>query len=84
MKKLYGNDIMESEQCRELFAELSEYERRGIHMKMDDVPASPLQIASVYAVREEPSYMRDYIVDDQGKIQEVCFVKLKEKDDDRR
>lgn len=67
---------MESEECRDLYAELSEYERRGIHMKMNGMPASPLQIASAYAVRENLSYMRDYVADEEGKVTEVCFVEL--------
>nr|WP_317283908.1 hypothetical protein [uncultured Sellimonas sp.] len=78
MEKLTEYDIMENERYQDLFAELSEYERRGIHMKMDGHPASPLQIVSACAVKEELSYMRDYITDDNGTVQEVCFVELNE------
>ena len=83
MKEQIRQEIMESAQCRDLYTELTEYERRGIRIKMNGDPASPLQIASAYAVREEPSYMRDYIADDEGMVKEVCFVEL-EDDDVRR
>ena len=49
------SDIIEDEQYRNLFVELSEYERMGVRMKMNGHPASPLQIASAHAVKEELS-----------------------------
>lgn len=70
------SDVIEDEECRRLFAELSEYERMGVRMKIDGHPASPLQIASEYAVKENLSYMRDYVADEEGKVKEVRFVKL--------
>ena len=70
------SDVIEDEQYRNLFLELSEYERMGVRMKMNGHPASPLQIASAHAVREQPSYMRDYVADENGKVKEVRFVKL--------
>ena len=47
-----------------------------VRMKMNGHPASPLQIASAHAVKEELSYMRDYVADENGKVKEVRFVKL--------
>ena len=73
------SDVIEDEECRRLFAELSEYERMGVRMKIDGHPASPLQIASEYAVKENLSYMRDYVADEEGKVKEVRFVKLSDK-----
>ena len=49
------SDVIEDEECRRLFAELSEYERMGVRMKINGHPASPLQIASEYAVKENPT-----------------------------
>ena len=72
------SDVLEDEQYRNLFVELSEYERLGVRMKMNGHPASPLQIASAHAVRENLSYMRDYVADEYGKVKEVRFVKLSE------
>ena len=58
---------------QELFAELQTYERAGVHMEIDGVPASPMQIVSAHMVREECGYMRDYIVRDDGVVKEINF-----------
>lgn len=60
----------------ELFAELKNYERCGIRMQIDGCPASPLQIVSAHMLREENIYMRDYIMDQDGKVQELDFYKV--------
>lgn len=61
---------------QELFAELTGYERSGIRMQINGFPASPLQIVSAHMVREDNTYMRDYIMDDNGMIQELDFYKV--------
>lgn len=61
---------------QELFAELTGYERSGIRMQINGFPASPLQIVSAHMVREGNTYMRDYIMDDNGMIQELDFYKV--------
>lgn len=62
---------------RELFEELSEYERYGIRMCMDGESASPMQIATAHMVKERCSYMRDYILDENGHVEELCFDKVR-------
>lgn len=61
---------------RELFEELSKYEKAGIRMEIDGIPASPLQIVSAHMVREEKTYMRDYIAESNGVIKKVNFQQL--------
>ena len=61
---------------RELYKELSLYEKHGIHMTMDGKPASPLQIAAAHMVKEEKSYMRDYVLDEEGHLKELSFYHL--------
>ena len=43
---------------RDLFAELSEFERYGIHMRIDGKYASPLQIATAHMVKEIIFWMK--------------------------
>lgn len=70
--------MLEDEKAyRELFAELSQFEKCGIHMCMDGETASPLQIATAHMAREQVSYMRDYIWNDEGKVEELRFNKVK-------
>ena len=61
---------------RELFEELSKYERCGIPMKIDGVAASPLQITTAHMVKEDSSYMRDYVLNEEGRVKELCFDKI--------
>ena len=58
---------------KELYAELEQYERSGISMKLEDYPASPLQIVSAHMVKEDSAYMRDYVWDERGRVKELTF-----------
>lgn len=61
---------------RELYEELTLYEKYGIHMTMDGQPASPMQIMTAHMVKEEKSYMRDYVLDEDGHLRELSFYRL--------
>ena len=62
----------------ELFEELLEYERYGIPIKIDGKPASPLQITTAHMIQEDSVYMRDYILNEEGHVKELCFDKIKQ------
>lgn len=62
-----------------LFTELKAYERKGVSMLINGLPASPMQIVQAHIMREESSYMRDYVLNDQGDLKELCFHNIKEK-----
>jgi hypothetical protein len=47
-------------------------------MLLDGSPASAQQIVRAHMVRESVSYMRDYVLDDEGCIEELCFNQLEE------
>ena len=68
--------VKKSKQYQELFRELSKYERSGVQINMDGRPASPLQIMNAHMVKEESTYMRDYILDDEGHLKELRFHDL--------
>ncbi len=61
------------------FRELTEYEKRGVRLLLEDGPASPMQIVQACIMREDVIYMRDYVMDDRGDIEKLCFnvVKIK-------
>ena len=63
----------ENKNYQELFSELTAYERSGVRMQIDGISASPLQIVSAHMIRENSNYMRDYIMDEEGKITELDF-----------
>ncbi len=59
-----------------LYQELSDYEKKGVGLLLDDCPASPMQIVQAFILREDV-YMRDYIMDNQGNIEKLCFNVVK-------
>lgn len=66
----------ENKNYQELFSELTAYERSGVRMQIDGISASPLQIVSAHMIRENSNYMRDYIMDEEGKITELDFYEI--------
>ncbi len=69
---------MKRDAYQQLYAELEKYEHSGVHMKLEDVPASPMQIVSAHMVREESAYMRDYVWDEKGHVRELAFHNIRE------
>lgn len=69
---------MKEKTYRQLYAELENYEHSGIHMRLNNYPASPMQIVSAHMVRENPTYMRDYVWDEKGQVRELTFYNIKE------
>ena len=61
---------------RELFAELENYEQKGIDISIDGYHASPLQIVTAYMTKEEGTYMRDYILSRDGNIEALIFTDI--------
>lgn len=64
---------MKQETYQQLYAELETYENSGIHIKLENYSASPMQVVSAHMVRETTNYMRDYEWDDKGRVKEVTF-----------
>ena len=61
------------EDLRRMFQELTGYEKKKIDLKMEGIPASPMQIVQAHQMRDGVTYMRDYILDDEGDIIELDF-----------
>lgn len=72
----------QEQQARSLFTELAGYEKKGVDILLNGLPASPMQIVQAHSMREDVVYMRDYVLNDKGDVKELCFhnVKLKNKD----
>ena len=69
---------MKNENYKQLYAELEKYEHSGVCMRLNNYPASPMQIVTAHMVREESAYMRDYVWDDKGHVREVTFHNILE------
>ena len=69
---------MKNEIFKDLYAELEKFEHSGVSMRLNNYPASAMQIVTAHMVREESSYMRDYVWDDKGQVREVTFHSILE------
>lgn len=69
---------MKQKTYKELYEELEQYELSGISMRLNNYPASPMQIVTAHMVREESTYMRDYVWDEKGHVREVTFHNILE------
>lgn len=68
---------MTTETYQKFYAELEMYERSGVSMRINDSPASPMQIVSAHMVKEDQTYMRDYVWDEKGHMKELSFHNIK-------
>lgn len=68
---------MNDKKFKNLFIELEMYEKSGVCMKLDNFPASPMQIVTAHMVKEDPTYMRDYVWDEKGQVKELAFHNVK-------
>ena len=67
------------QQIRSLFTELAGYEKRGVYILLDGLLASPMQIVQAHTMREDGVYMRDYVLNDKGDVEELCFQNVETK-----
>lgn len=63
----------QEQQVHSLFSELTDYEKEGIHILLNGLPASPMQVVQAHIMREDSVYMRDYVLNEKGDIKELCF-----------
>lgn len=69
---------MKESNYKDLYAELEEYENSGVRMRLNNYLASPMQIVTAHMVREDFSYMRDYVWDERGHVRELTFYNILE------
>lgn len=68
---------MTTQYYKDFFAELEMYERSGVSIKMNGYPASPMQVVTAHMAREDQTYMRDYVLDEDGRVRELAFQNVK-------
>ena len=67
----------QDQNARTLFEELTEFEKKGVYISLNGLPASPMQIVQAHIMREDVSYMRDYEMNEKGDIKGLGFHKIK-------
>jgi hypothetical protein len=56
--------------------DLEAYNEQGVTLRLSGKKASSARIANVCCIRECGLYMGDYVLDDNGKLVEICFDKI--------
>ena len=74
--------VRESMVYENLYTELISYEKNGVYILLDGNHASPMQVVREVMCREDGSYMRDYDMDPQGKIEALSFTNINKKKED--
>ena len=69
-------DIKETENSYVLDVEVPGFEKKDISLRINGVPASPMQIVQAHTMCEHQSYMRDYVLNDKGDVKEVWFQNI--------
>lgn len=67
----------QDQKAKTLFEELTEFERKGVYISLNGLPASPMQIVQAHIMREDVSYMRDYVMNEKGDIKGLGFHNIK-------
>ena len=65
--------MMNENNFQALYTELEEYENSGISMRLNNYPASPMQIVTALMVREDSAYERHYVWDEKGQVRALTF-----------
>lgn len=74
--------VRESTVYENLYTELTSYEKNGVYILLDGNHASPMQVVREVMCREDGSYMRDYDMNPQGKIEALSFTNINKKKED--
>lgn len=61
-----------------LLVELQNYERQGISIWLEGCPSSSNEVSRAMCVREDITYMRDYVFQ-KGELSELRFDKITKK-----
>ena len=68
--------MVDQEVLKEMFEELSGFEKNNISLRINGVPACPMQMVQAHTMCEHQSYMRDYVLNDKGDVKEVWFQNI--------
>lgn len=61
----------------QLLEELNKLQGKGVRITLEGYEVTPVRILDEFLVCEESNYMRDYILDDDGRVIELGFYKIK-------
>lgn len=66
----------DNDEWKNMFQELTGYEKKNISLRIKGIPASPMQIVQAHTMCENQAYMRDYVLNDKGDVKELWFQNI--------
>lgn len=72
------NDEKPSEKTLFVFLlnELQGYRENGLRLALEGVPSTPEEVAAECFLFEEKGYMRDYVTNEKGIVEEINFKRM--------
>lgn len=67
----------DKKQMESLREELQTYHSAGVSLWLDGRPSTPKKIAKACCLREDSTYMRDYIQNEKNQITDIAFDFIK-------
>ena len=61
---------------KNLYLELKNFEASGIPMLMGEHHVNSLQVVQAYMAKEQGTYMRDYVMNSEGRLEILAFHKI--------
>ncbi len=61
-----------------LLNELDKLKERGVRITLEGIEENPTIVVNKLCINEESNYMRDYILDNNGKLIELGFYSVKQ------
>ncbi len=61
-----------------LLDELNKLHGKGVKITLEGYEVCPARVVDEFIVCEESDYMRDYILDENGRVIELGFYKIKD------
>lgn len=59
-----------------LLNELQEYRKNGLRLALEGNPSTPEEVATECFLFEEKGYMRDYVTNEKGFVEEINFKRM--------
>lgn len=69
--------MIQKQEYADLYQEMELLEEHGIHIMLDGTPVTAFRVVQAHMIKEEGTYMRDYVLDAKGHLQEIRFNNIR-------
>ncbi len=69
--------MIQKQEYADLYQEMELLEEHGIHIMLDGTPVTAFRVVQAHMIKEDGTYMRDYVLDAKGHLQEIRFNNIR-------